>query len=1298
MKKIVRVLIMVLLMIPVIINAKTYNYNEGKIRANNYINSFSDRSKYLFFNTNYGFSGGSITHADGYVTGGMLNKDEYILGDGTRQTYLSPGAEYWTMTFANASNLYTISNVLRSDRNINDNNTRIGVRVTEFVKPDSKVTGSGTQRDPWRFVESYKVIVGSNDTNMGTIEAPTSVLVNRGGVAQFKLSPKLGYAYKRCSCTVNYNDSTKMIKINNVTSDMNCLVTFDKAVYEISLEDSNPGVTKQAEPSPIFMELGNGWFYDRELESEMPIGSMITKPERTGYTFGGFKYSSEEIIDGTGKLLKIFTPTNLSQTQQKLTSVWTANKYTITLDKNNGTNTSTASIQATYDSVTLPSVTLPQRKYTVSFNMGDTGIEEPTALTSTYTFDGWTTTKDGNVYLLNNAATPVLQASVSGYTNATGKWIRTSNATVYAHWSSGNVTLPALNKTGYTCKWAAGSASGSQVAAGTSVTPTANITYYAVCSPKTVTVTFHANYSGNTSTNTQTFTYDVADQKFADTGLTKTGYNILGWTRTQGNTTRDYTRNYAVTNAFINTYAPTLDLYAIWQPNNYTITLNGNGATTAGTASIKAKYETTTLETLPITLPQRQHTVSFNMNGTGITQPSNITATKTLSGGWYTEASGGTEILTSGTNPTLKTNISGYTDASGNWIKVGAATLYAHWTGGSITLPALSKTGYNCKWAEGSASGTQYAAGASRTISANTTYYAVCTAKKIKVTFHANYSGNTSTNVQTYTYDVADQKFADTGLTKTGYNILGWTRTQGNTTRDYTRNYAVTNAFINTYAPTLDLYAIWQPNNYTITLNGNGATTAGTASIKAKYETTTLETLPITLPQRQHTVSFNMNGTGITQPSNITATKTLSGGWYTEASGGTEILTSGTNPTLKTNISGYTDASGNWIKVGAATLYAHWTGGSITLPALSKTGYNCKWAEGSASGTQYAAGASRTISANTTYYAVCTAKKIKVTFHANYSGNTSTNVQNFTYGVSGQSFANTGFTRSGYYIDGWTRTQGNTTRDYSTNSGVSDNWINSNSPSIDLYAVWKVNPTVTFTVNGALGEKVTYSGTASGSFTLDNTGKKSVTLKPGSYTFTSNVAKDTGDYSKSYSRTVNVSSGMTSFDFYPAGAIYWYGNGAVSGSSLYSKCGGISYSYSYGNGSTTSSDSGTANSITNIDTNRIQIEKNYIYVYVPSGGGQYYSQAKCKNNVSKGSFTKMRVYVEGGEKVGYYDSRKKWRFSNNYVSFAGSAEDNYSEGKHYYTHNISGSSVNVTIKFTTNILHNGNTLYAAWMY
>ncbi len=82
-------------------------------------------------------------------------------------------------------------------------------------------------------------------------------------------------------------------------------------------------------------------------------------------------------------------------------------------------------------------------------------------------------------------------------------------------------------------------------------------------------------------------------------------------------------------------------------------------------------------------------------------------------------------------------------------------------------------------------------------------------------------------------------------------------------------------------------------------------------------------------------------------------------------------------------------------------------------------------------------------------------QRITVTFNANGGKITKNEKQNFYHGKTGQKFADTGATKSGKTLAGWALTPNATKENYGVNSGVSDNWILKNRPSITLYAVWK---------------------------------------------------------------------------------------------------------------------------------------------------------------------------------------------------------------------------------------------------
>ena len=167
----------------------------------------------------------------------------------------------------------------------------------------------------------------------------------------------------------------------------------------------------------------------------------------------------------------------------------------------------------------------------------------------------------------------------------------------------------------------------------------------------------------------------------------------------------------------------------------YTITLNGNGATTNGTTSVTATYNSSSISPSTITIPKRTVTVSgFETSSSRDSDGAIISSTEPLTTnnifqGWYTATSGGSKVISNSTTPTYEASVSGYTDANSKWIKAGSATLYAQWSLTEVTLPTITttKSGYGCGWTT-SSTGTivEYDSGEKFKPSANTTLYAIC--------------------------------------------------------------------------------------------------------------------------------------------------------------------------------------------------------------------------------------------------------------------------------------------------------------------------------------------------------------------------------------------------------------------------------------------------------------------------------------------------------------------------------------------------------------------------------------------
>ena len=185
--------------------------------------------------------------------------------------------------------------------------------------------------------------------------------------------------------------------------------------------------------------------------------------------------------------------------------------------------------------------------------------------------------------------------------------------------------------------------------------------------------------------------------------------------------------------------------------------------------------------------------------------------------GWYTAASGGTQI-TSSTKVTTASN----------------HTIYAHWTpntytvsynanGGSVsptsntvtyggtlgTLPTPTRTGYTFDgWFTKVSGGTQCTSSTILTAASNITIYAHWTANPYTVAYDAN-GGTGAPSSQTKYHDTA-LTLSSTKPTRTGYTFQGWATSATATSAEYQpggsykQNKAVT------------LYAVWKINTYTL--------------------------------------------------------------------------------------------------------------------------------------------------------------------------------------------------------------------------------------------------------------------------------------------------------------------------------------------------------------------------------------------------------------------------------------------------------------------------------------------------
>ena len=319
-----------------------------------------------------------------------------------------------------------------------------------------------------------------------------------------------------------------------------------------------------------------------------------TAPTLTGYTFGGFvdptvttpgeKGSSTNPYEpGDNVVVNADTSGSSSAVSGSTTLnlAWTIGQATLTVDPNGGTwSGSTSPQQFTQNYGTTKDIADPSADptYSIDYNMGDTGITKPTSPTSVQRpFTGWT-------------ADPT-----SAWNSSSKAWTFPATAgTLTANYNttSSGFTLPALEKTGYTCKWHAGSASGTEYnPSQANVTITGNTTFYATCSINSYTLT--VNPDGGTwsgSTSSQNFTQNYGTTKSISNPTAGPIYTIsYNMTNTAGTTDSTTETTLPAPTSPTSVRRP----FTSWSLSGAGSFAGNTFTYGAGAATLKANYNTT---------------------------------------------------------------------------------------------------------------------------------------------------------------------------------------------------------------------------------------------------------------------------------------------------------------------------------------------------------------------------------------------------------------------------------------------------------------------------------------------------------------------------------------------------------------------------------------------------------------------------------------------------------------------------------------------------------------------------------
>lgn len=526
-----------------------------------------------------------------------------------------------------------------------------------------------------------------------------------------------------------------------------------------------------------------------------------------------------------------------------------------------------------------------------------------------------------------------------------------------------NATVTASRKTGYKFDgWYNGSTKVTSTNPYT-FAPTANITLTAKWAINTVSDTIKISPSGGGTVSPNPVT-GQENTAISTTATPATGYNFKHWRYNDSSASGGYSES--TTNPLKITVTGKRDVTAVFELKSYTVTWNANGGTVSP-ASV-SKTHGSTLGTLPT--PTRAATAEYSYTFAG----------------WFTAASGGTQISTT-------------TTVTGN------VTYYAHWTatkrsytatfngnGGETpspstitkeynvalgTLPTCSRTGYTfLGWYTASSGGTKIST--TTVVTKDITYYAQWSINSYTLIFNPN-GGTVTPTSKNLEYNSAygtlptPTRASDAQYT---YTFAGW----------YTAATGGTQVTTNTKMAAKDttVYAHW---------------TSNTRSYTVSYQTTYG-----TLNRTSQSVAYNSKGScTLTMPDNTAEFTYTFVGWYTAANGGgTKVGSELTleTPAIKGTVTYYAyvtrstksythtfNANGGGT-VSPATITKAYNTALGTLPTVSRTGYTfVGWFDTSAANGGTQATTTTKVTGTKTWYARWSINSYTFTFDKN-GGNT----------------------------------------------------------------------------------------------------------------------------------------------------------------------------------------------------------------------------------------------------------------------------------------------------------------------
>ncbi|MDR1089319.1 MAG: InlB B-repeat-containing protein [Coriobacteriales bacterium] len=427
-----------------------------------------------------------------------------------------------------------------------------------------QTAGGTTLYAEWKARTDSELIFNANGGVAGDITKMTGLSFGQSFTTQSKLLPATGSGAPTRTGYTFAGWSTDSGASNSVNFDNTTTVDWEgsKTVYAVW--------TANAHKIIFSSNGGTGSMLDLPIDVGQTKNLTANGFSKTGYTFAGWATSA-----AGGKAYDDKASYTLAvDTDVTLYAVWSANSYKVTFNGNDNTGGSTADLPINFD----------ETKKLTSNGFSKTG----------YTFDGWSTTKNGDLAYANEADYKLTVAGnvelfarwkANTYTvsyegnkpsGATGAVSGTMTSQTATYNQNLTLTTNTFSLTGYSfIGWnTAADGKGTSYANGKKFEPwdlTSDLKLYAQWSANSYKLYFNANAVGAAlGTSEKSVVFDSAVGTLPDIGSgapTLAGYTFSGWSETEGSfTTGTGTSNTAdfTSAAIVDWTDAGKTVYAVW--------------------------------------------------------------------------------------------------------------------------------------------------------------------------------------------------------------------------------------------------------------------------------------------------------------------------------------------------------------------------------------------------------------------------------------------------------------------------------------------------------------------------------------------------------------------------------------------------------------------------------------------------------------------------------------------------------------------------------------------------------------